>query len=285
MPLQTENAMTEQLSPLPPHLIRSADHTPDQTFTEIMGIIGDAITNHPRSLQKAIGPSEVGTPCPRKIGYKLLEFPERQQEPNWAATVGTAVHQWLETVFDHNNLATAVDGQERWYIESRVDVGDYNGTPVIGSSDLFDRATLSNWDWKVVGPTQLTKYRRHGPGPQYVGQAHLYGRGWHRAGIGCRTVNIVFLPRNGKLDEAVHWTAPYDEQTAVDALQRLSGIALATQMLGTNALQHLDTVDNWCTSCAFYRAASTDLSLGCPGDQTTIDHLEASTGRQLAGLI
>ena len=40
------------------------------------GLIVDAANNAPRSLQKRIGPSEVGDPCERKLSYKLLDWPE-----------------------------------------------------------------------------------------------------------------------------------------------------------------------------------------------------------------
>jgi hypothetical protein len=77
---------------------------------------------------------------------------------------------------------------------------------------------------------------------------------------------IAFLPRNGELADAHIWHEPYDEQVAVDALQRLAGIDLTTRMLGVKALPLLPTADAWCVHCPFFLANSTDLERGCPGD-------------------
>ena len=38
-----------------------SNHAP--LWRELRGIIATALTNDPRSLQKAIGPSEIGTSC------------------------------------------------------------------------------------------------------------------------------------------------------------------------------------------------------------------------------
>lgn len=233
---------------------------------EYLDLIAEAIAYHPRSLQTRIGPSEIGHPCPRRIGYKLLGTPERPGPPNWKATVGTALHAWLEDVFDRWNVANCADGVERFYVETRVEVGEVNGEPVTGSCDLYDAHTFTVTDWKTTGPTTLKKYARHGPGDQYRTQAHLYGRGFTRQGMRVDRVQIVFLPRNGELGQAVVWSEPYDEAIALTGLTRLAGIALATQYLGTAALAQLDTRDAWCHLCPYYRAQSTDPTLGCPGD-------------------
>ncbi|QXT62737.1 hypothetical protein [Tessaracoccus palaemonis] len=274
------------LTPLPGQHVSIAPG--EGVFPEIMNKINGAISNHPRSLQKRIGPSEIGHPCARKLAYKLLGQPERTDlPPNWKATVGTAVHGWMEDVFDADNLATAhlLDGQERWYIESRVSVGEVGGVEITGSSDLFDRVTLSNWDWKVVGPYQLDKYKRQGPSEVYRAQAHLYGRGWWRAGIGCASVNIVFLARNGDLSDTYHWSEPYNEQVALDALQRLEGINSAVTAFGPTALDVLPTADSYCTNCEFYKFHSTNLAEGCPGDPKAAARQDASRTNQLGGLI
>jgi hypothetical protein len=156
-------------------------------------------------------------------------------------------------------------GQERFYTEQRVTVGQILGRDIDGSCDVYDRCTATVVDWKSVGPSQLAKYRRLGPGNQYRVQAHLYGRGWRNRGLPVDYVMVVFLPRNGELAETYIWFEPYDEQVARDALERATGIALATQALGTGALTHLATADAWCHLCPYFVARSTDLTAGCPG--------------------
>lgn len=260
-------AVTRYLEEIPAGLL-VADRDPEILAGELLDVIADAIANQPRTLQKRLGPSEIGTPCTRKLGYRFLDHPEQDRPTAWKPAIGTAVHEHLASVFDRYNLEHALehDGQERFYVESQLCVGEIAGEEITGSSDLFDRTTLINWDWKVVGPTQLIKYRTHGPGDQYRAQAHLYGRGWHRAGIGCDTVGIIFLPRNGEFAEAHIWYEPYDEQVAVDALRRADGVELAVRQLGHQALTLLDTAPDYCGSCPFFRPGSTDLIIGCPGD-------------------
>lgn len=259
--------MTGHLAPLPPkHSTPSAD--PQLFADEYLHAIGNAIVNSPRSLQRSIGPSEIGSPCNRRIGYRLLGHPEREVPPNWKATVGTGAHLWLETAFDGYNLnhAHLLDGQERFYIETKVSVGEVNGIEILGSCDLYDRITHTVVDHKTTGPTRLVDYRRHGPGEQYRIQAHLYGRGWQRAGLPVQTVMIAFLPRNGELADAYIWHEPYDEQIAIGALERLAGIDLTVKALGYDALPHLATTDHFCTYCPYFAHKSDDLSNGCPGD-------------------
>jgi len=256
------------LDMLPAHLSQRGQD-PAHTAEHLLHLISDAISNHPRSLQQQIGPSELGHPCARRIGYKMLGRGERASEPNWKATVGTALHSWLEGVLDGANMNYELrtrSGQERFYTEQRVTVGQILGRDIDGSCDVYDRATATVVDWKSVGPTQLTKYRRLGPGGQYRAQAHLYGRGWRNRGLPVDYVMVVFLPRNGELAETYVWWEPYDESVATAALERATGIALATQALGTGALTHLATADAFCHLCPYFLARSTDLTAGCPGD-------------------
>lgn len=269
--------MTALLPELPTDLARESDGV--DVGHDYMSIVKTHIYNHPRSQQKRIGPSELGHPCARRIGYKLLGQPERDTGPAWLPTVGTAVHAWLEEAFDADNLAHAAERnhQERWLVENRVSVGEVNGVEVTGSSDLYDRFTGTVIDHKVVGPTQLKKYKAHGPGDQYRSQGHLYGRGFTRAGLRVKRVMIVFLPRNGSLDDAYIWSETYDEQVALDALQRVTGISLVTAALGHAALGHLEAVESYCAMCPYLRRGSTDLAAGCPGADSGGDQPPALT--------
>ena len=239
---------------------------------ELVEVITNAITNHPRSQQVAIGPSEIGDACARRIGYKLLQTPGRDLPPNWKATVGTAMHAWLEGVFTADNEARAQHlGGPRWYLETRLTVGFVPGMGFVeGSCDLYDRVTGTVVDWKLVGPSTMRKYRS-GPGERYSTQAHLYGRGWQLKGLPVERVMIVFLARNGELRDAMPWSEPYDPAIAEAGLQRLAGIHTAVQLAGPKALDVLPAVDDWCSHCSFYRARETDLSKGCPGVPGAVD--------------
>ena len=85
----------------------------------VYDVIRGAIANHPRSLQKRIGPSEIGTPCDRRIGYKLLGQDENPRGDAWKPTVGTAVHGWLEKALEDANLAQVI--ADRILADERVD--------------------------------------------------------------------------------------------------------------------------------------------------------------------
>lgn len=260
--------MSQPCAPLPEHL-QQRGGDPDLVAKEYLHIIEAAINNHPRSLQRRIGPSEVGHPCSRRIGYQLLDFDDINTYTGvaWKPAVGTAVHAWLESAFDAANLAHDVgDGSERWLVETTVDVGQIGGVTITGHADLYDRVTGTVIDHKVVGNPQLSNYAANGPGQQYRTQAHLYGRGFERAGHPVDTVMVAFLPRADELHKRVIWHEPYDEQIALDGLQRAEGIALATGTLGAQALESLPTADAYCYRCPFYRAGSNDLATGCPGD-------------------
>lgn len=252
---------------LPPPLQRTTT-PPDMVGTELMDLIQTRIRNHPRTLQQEIGPSEIGHPCARRIGYTLNGHPEREGLVNWKATVGTAIHTWMEELLDLDNLdyAEAHNGQERWYVETKVNTGDINGTDIWGSCDVFDRVTGTVIDWKTCGPTMLRKYVKNGPGDAYRIQAHLYGRGWQRKGLDVRNVMIIFLPRQGELLRDSHiWHEPYDVHVALHALQRATGIDLTLAQLGDDALPLLPTADAYCSHCPFFLAGSQDPRIGCPG--------------------
>ena len=279
--------MTALLPEIPDRLIGHTN-THDDIADTLTAAIKNAITQHPRSQQTRIGPSEVGQECARRIAYKLLGQPENShRDAPWLPTIGTAVHAWLEGVFDNDNLTHAPerDHQERWLVETRVNVGEINGTIITGSADLFDRFTGTVIDWKIVGPTTLRKYKSKGPGQQYRTQAHLYGRGFARAGHQVNRVMIAFLPRNAELTDAHIWSEPYDESIAVAALARATGISLTVNTLGHTGLAAVPTTESYCNFCPYLQRGSTDLSTGCPGAETAIAHTATAQQNQLAGLI
>lgn len=225
-----------------------------------------AATNAPRSLQTAIGPSEVGQPCLRRLAYKILDIPVASTTGDiWRPTVGTAAHAWLA---DALLLANRELGRERWLVEQRVTIAP----GLSGSCDAHDTDTHTTLDWKVVGPSSLKKYRKEGPGQQYRTQLHLYGKGHRLAGRRVDTVAIAFLPSAGSLADAYFWTEPYDELVADNALARLDLLRLALafgRQRGASVHDSLDGVSatpaHACVWCPWFRHGSENLAEGCPG--------------------
>lgn len=201
----------------------------DQYLSEIVG----AITRHPRSLQRRIGPSEIGIDCDRALLHKLNQDTEPPRSPGWKPTVGTAVHAFLDDVFTATS-ATNRDQQDRFATEHRVTVGTIGTTPITGSVDLFDRWLGVVADHKIVGPSMLSFYRKNGPSTQYRIQAHLYGAGWAATGANVKLVSICFLPREGELKDAYIWTEPWRPDIVDAAMTRANNLETARTVLGVD---------------------------------------------------
>jgi hypothetical protein len=252
------------------------DDTGQMLAERIAALIVDTAHNAPRSLQKRLGPSEVGDPCERRLSYKELDWPRAAADGDPAASIiGTGFHTWMEEAFARRQ-STLPDGRPRYKIEERVTVQQsaIEAAIVAGSTDLYDRLTRTVWDWKLVGHTTLDNYRRKGPGPQYRTQAHLYGLGQENAGEEPERVAICFVGRYHELRVHV-WTEPYDRQVALDALARLARIRahLTSPEAAASGYDH-----TWwsqiptselakCRFCEWFKPGSTDLTVGCPGVQ------------------
>jgi hypothetical protein len=173
----------------------------------------------PRSKQVEIGPSEIGDPCDRRIGYRLAQLPEINLgfDP-WPAVVGTAVHGWLESAV---RSYEAFHGTDEWATERTLLIDDF----IKGHSDLYWKTEETVIDWKTAGPDVMKKVRRDGPPAGYIIQAQIYGLGFERAGQSVQRVALAFLSRAGWLRDMYVWSQPYDRAVAEAALARVYGIA------------------------------------------------------------
>lgn len=248
----------------------AVDTDPDLVIAEAFAAMKADILDHPRTMQKRIGPSEMGDPCPRKIGHKLAGTPLLGAESiNWKAHVGTQIHEWVANVMAKLELTQFAAGNTtpRWHVEERVVICTINGEEITGTCDLFDAHSGVVIDWKTSSSNRL---RRHfmveGPGDTYRKQAHLYGLGWKNAGHDVRHVAIVWLVRDGSFTERYVWTEPFDEQIALDTIEHVTNIAIALDTHGPDVvLPLLETVENYCNTCEFFRRGETDLTKACPG--------------------
>jgi hypothetical protein len=234
---------------------------------EIHEIIMRSAASDPRTLQTKIGPSGLGTPCDRRLGYQLLEMrgDESDKDP-WKAMVGKAVHSHLESVFAAENRRAGV---VRWLTEERVSVGDVLGEDISGNTDMLDLVTRTVIDWKISGVKNIAKYRMEGPGDQYKAQANLYGRGWLRKGIAIERVAIMFLPRDGGINQRHLWSESFDLGIAERALTRASAVKLATSTLGLSALPLLSTAPAYCGFCPYMKRGSNGRDW-CPGHEASV---------------
>jgi len=275
---------------------------PPSTVKELRQVLIDYEANRPRSMQKALGPSELGTPCQQQIARKLAGAPRRPiTDPTWAPFQGTAVHASMEDVVAYWNKQL---GRERWLAEDQliVDPGlpgpDGNlADGISGHGDAYDLDHQMVVDWKHVGKTALDKLRRgkrmgkptaEQVSAEYRIQAHLYGMGHARKGRPVRHVRLVLLARSWQYDDSDEWTEPYDPWIAQQALDRYwATLDLLNSLGGPNAgdliaaapaTPHRDT----CTWCPFTRPGQPSGWDGCPGDRPPDQIVERATDGLIA---
>lgn len=240
-------------------------HTPtEHDLAEVIrDVVRDAGRLAPRSQQRAVGPSEVGQPCARRLAYRLMNEPQVNTSSDpWAAIVGTAVHAWLADAFTAANDRL---GRIRYLVEQRVEIRP----GLTGSCDLYDADTATVIDHKVVGESRMSEYKRNGPPSQYRAQAHLYGYGYARLGLPVREVALAFYPRGGMLAGLYVWSEPFNPAIAEAALARHDQILEAACSLGVD--EHPENYraiptspSHACNWCPWFKPGA-DTGTTCPG--------------------
>ena len=237
---------------------------------EIMDMVKWADNQNPRTHQQAIGPSEVGSLCDRRLGYRLSGIPKCNVDFDpWPSIMGTAIHSWLDASMQAYMRNT---GSQAWLTETRVKVSEF----VHGRADLYQRDRKSVVDYKTAGPDVMRKVAKEGPPIGYQIQLHVYGLGFEQMGHPVEKVCLVFLPRAGWLKDTYVWCADYNRDVALGAMVRLQEIA--QQILDLDILmdgnshrweQIEATPGNECGFCPWYdpgRDAERGAdATGCPG--------------------
>jgi len=223
-----------------------------------------------RGAQKTLGPSEIGTPCDRRLAMTLMGIPAvNEGGDGWAAFVGTCGHEGMAAIFKFADAGTG-----RYAVELPV----RTGSEVVphGTTDLLDRRDGTIIDWKFMGDYSLKKFRLEGPSDTYRVQAHTYGLAAALGGEKVRNVAIVGLPRaGGSLDDMHVWTDKFDRKLAEEALKRVEGIAAKVQASNTEAGLDVQEHDmrvarrfptaNDCRYCPFHLKNDKEMRRGCPG--------------------
>jgi hypothetical protein len=205
--------------------VTAVEHDASTLGLELRGILEAGISRQPRSLQRQIGPSELGCACEACLVLRLANA-ERVPEVALLAFYGSAIHAKIAPIF-----ADYPGG--RFLVEHSVTVGEIAGEPISGTLDLYDTATGTLADWKIVGESTLRTARAHGPSAQYIAQVNLYGRGLEREGRTVNTVGVYYLPRHEpNLANALWCPLPYDRTCAEQVLDRAHVLA--------GALRHYD---------------------------------------------
>lgn len=205
----------------------------------------------PRKMQLALGPSDLGVECDRRLAYKIAGVTGHNVGDPWAAFVGSSIHTRLEAVI--RKYAERTGGH--WLIEQRVVV-----TPEInGRADLVhDNIVI---DIKSASPDVMKKLPDSGPRPSYLPQIHSYAYGLNAAGHKIDTVAFVFVPRSGRLDDMYVWADKYRPEIPEKAIDRVYRFA--------RRLEELDILNNpdlwetvppnpdylWCQYCPLFNRA------------------------------
>jgi hypothetical protein len=234
---------------------------------ELSDMILHAEYNSDRTLQVAIGPSEVGEPCDRRLGYRIAGIEPVNETDPWPAVVGSSIHTWLDNAVTRYENYTNMG---RYLTETIVHPDDM----VTGHSDLYDAKRRMVIDWKTVSTKNLAKFKEEGPPESYVIQVNLYAMGQIRAGRPVDKVCLVALPRAGWLSGMYVWVDDYDPeiaQQALDRMYRIGGKLLALDVIANphRWAQVEATPSRLCGWCPFYRQGGDDGqgadADGCPG--------------------
>jgi hypothetical protein len=220
-----------------------------------------------RSAQPHVGPSEVGTPCDRRLAMSLMRIPPvHAGGEGWPAFIGTCVHAGLADMFLWSG-----GGSNRYLVEVPLLFSSEHMPR--GTGDLIDRTLHLMIDHKVLGRWSLNNLKANGPSDQYRVQLHLYAHAARSAGESIKHVVLVAWPREGRnLDDMYVWTEEFNPGIVKDAFQRLDmitgQIALAKGEDETplETAKRFDTQDD-CRFCPFRVKGDTEFIRGCPGHQ------------------
>ena len=208
----------------------------------------------PRSQQAAIGFSEYGDPCSRKLAYRLAGTPRvnHRMDP-LPAMRGTGLHLHLASLFRRLDAGTG-----RYLVETGV---SYRG--VVGSVDLFDRRRGVVIDWKTTTLTKLKRIRlAPQPSPRQTLQVNGYGAALREAGEDVLSVALVWLAIDGSLSDTHVWARELDVLAVDRAISRLGDLTQAPEVTDP-------AVSPLCGWCPFHRpGTTTPTSQGCPGATT-----------------
>lgn len=247
----------------------SAPIGPHPFQVEIIKMVRAYDASRPRSMQKHLGPSEIGSPCPRQLAMKLAGVtPVNQTADPWFPIIGTAVHAWLATALDwyQYNMLGCTPDNPRFLIENRVHADSEGGYSTSGSTDVYDTLHDRVVDWKIVGTTTMRKVTKGATpeeqiGEQYHIQAMTYGKGWVARGFKVKEIMIAFLPRSNFLNKMKLVTMPFDQSVADAAQLRLAAIDQMRQVIPPHEFPA-----GGCTVwCPFYRPGFPLGATSCPG--------------------
>lgn len=217
-----------------------------ETYSSLIDL---GVVTNARSQQYAIGSSEAGHSCDRRLAYKLAgAVPTNLTDP-MRLIGGNGIHAVLADIFGRLSERSG-----RFLVEQPI---VYKGIP--GTLDLYDRYSRTVVDWKTTTLKRLRQIRVEGPPRSYQVQLQLYAAGLRAMGEEPVRVALFYLAIDGKLTDSWVWHRAVDESLAIDAAERLD------RLRGVRPEDAQAVPDRLCGWCSHYRPESTDLATGCPG--------------------
>ncbi|MER5252935.1 hypothetical protein [Streptomyces sp. NPDC002855] len=221
-----------------------------------------------RNAQTTLGPSEIGTPCDRRLVMHLLGVdPVNPGGDNWASFRGTCTHVGLAEMFDWANANTGRFATEIPLTFPSVLVPK-------GTGDLLDRVLLLFVDHKTMGSFSLTKLKTEGLTPTQRVQLNMYAYGATLRGEVVERIAVLGWPIQNSTLQAL-WAVDelYDEQIALDALARVERLGdEITDQTATHGYEPLQIAGSFsvdasdCKFCPYYMPNAKSLdSGGCNG--------------------
>jgi hypothetical protein len=231
-----------------------------------------------RTVQRHLGPSELGVECDRQVAGKLAELPPTNHVVDpWPSIRGKALHRHAEDVFNGDNLRR---GLLRWITEQKVTPHPEHP----GTADLYDALEQCVDDHKFLGESSMAKVRKGWP-RHYLVQLLLYGLGYYLMGLPVKRVVLVAYPATaGSLDGLyVRETAfsGEDGKPLPEVLELIQSVFADTDRrkaqaaeitAGRMTLMQVPSApdDDDCFFCPFYRPQSArDGGPGCPGARSS----------------
>jgi len=232
---------------------------------EVFYAYGNRRTSDNRSAQATLGPSEIGTPCDRRLAMSQMQRPPvNPGGDGWASFVGTCIHAGLAEMFLWANGGTG-----RYEVEMPLKFP--SELVPKGTGDLLDRTQFMFLDHKCQGQWSRGKLKTQGPGETYRVQVHVYAYGATLRGEKVEHVAIVSWPREASsLDDMYTWTEPYNPSIAHEAMRRVEAIASDIKDYRDDGRSDLDIASGFdvapdCTYCPFYLPKAKHLQHGCNG--------------------
>lgn len=246
------------------------------TADEVRRLIIDHDAGRPRSQQTHIGPSDLSSPCDRKLVYQLSGVPRVvPNDVNLYAYVGTGIHRQMERACKAHNRRTR---HGRWLTEVAVSVPVTAEVNLTGSCDAYDADTFTACDWKSRGTSKPSAAARD----KHHTQILPYGLGLILAGHRVEHTAVVYIPRNGLLSEIEVDSRPFDHDAAEALLRRYEQL-LTVAKAGPAVLPLIPTADD-CTFCPWWNPNAWIDGAGCAGHQAQqtpgvlpVEHNNATT--------